>query len=106
MNRATASAAELSKAELIEGRRLLESKVERFRPKCAAIVGIEAFRAAFEKPHAGFGRQKETFSGAILWALPNTSGLNAHFKPADMARAFKEMRVAMEAEEAQKGITA
>jgi len=29
-----------------------------------------------------------------LWVLPNPSGLNAHFKPQDLARIFRELREA------------
>ena len=34
--------------------------------------------------------------GARVWVLPNPSGLNAHFLPADLARVFAEFRAAVE----------
>jgi TDG/mug DNA glycosylase family protein len=95
--RATASAAELAPAELRAGRRGLDRKVRRYRPRAVAIVGIGAYRTAFDRPDAAFGRQPEDLAGALLWVLPNTSGLNAHFQAADFARAFRALRVAIRA---------
>lgn len=93
--RTTASAAELTARELIHGRRRLEAKVRRFCPRAVAIVGITAYRVAFNRPRAALGRQPEDIEGALLWVLPNPSGLNAHHRPADFARAFRELRMAM-----------
>jgi TDG/mug DNA glycosylase family protein len=93
--RATAAASELSIAELRAGRRRLERTVRRFRPRAVAVVGIGAYRAAFERPRAVFGRQAETLAGAMLWVLPNTSGLNANSRPRDFAAAFTALREAL-----------
>ncbi len=95
VTRATAGAAELRPDELRAGRVTLERKVRRFRPRVVAIVGIGAFRIAFEDPRASFGRQPADFGGAMLWVLPNTSGLNAHHQPHDLARAFGALRAAI-----------
>ena len=93
--RATAAAADLTDAELRAGRQRLERKVGRYRPRAVAIVGIGAYRTAFGRPDATFGRQPEDLAGALLWVLPNTSGLNAHYQAADFARAFGELRAAI-----------
>jgi TDG/mug DNA glycosylase family protein len=61
-----------------------------------ALLGLTTYRAAFERPHARLGRQHEDLAGAALWVLPNPSGLNAHFKPADFARLFRAVRAAAE----------
>ena len=90
--RATATAAELDDDELRAGRLRLERKVRRFRPRAVAIVGIGAYRTAFERPLASLGRQPERLAGALLWVLPNTSGLNAHYQAADFTRAFRALR--------------
>jgi TDG/mug DNA glycosylase family protein len=91
VNRATATAAELDDDELRAGRLALERKVRRYRPRVVAVVGIGAYRIAFGHPKALRGRQPETLAGAILWVLPNTSGLNANHQAADFARAFSEL---------------
>jgi TDG/mug DNA glycosylase family protein len=90
--RSTAAADELSVEELRAGRRRLERKVRRYRPRIVAIVGIGAYRVAFERPIAVIGPQRERLAGARLWVLPNTSGLNANHQAADFARAFAALR--------------
>lgn len=94
--RATAAAAELSARELAEGARLLEDKVRSYSPRCLAVLGIGAYRTGFGRPAAPLGPQEERIGGARVWVLPNPSGLNAHYKPADFARLFREMRETVE----------
>ncbi|MDQ3814331.1 MAG: G/U mismatch-specific DNA glycosylase [Armatimonadota bacterium] len=91
--RATASAAELSTEELADGARQLETKVRQYTPQWLAVLGIGAYRTAFGRPHAVLGLQPETCGGARVWVLPNPSGLNAHYAPADLAHLFHEFRV-------------
>jgi TDG/mug DNA glycosylase family protein len=93
--RTTATAAELSNDELRRGRQRLERTVRRYRPRVTAIVGVTAYRAAFDRPEARFGRQTEPLADSIIWVLPNTSGLNAHHQARDFARAFGELRAAL-----------
>jgi len=50
VSRATAGAAELSDAELVNGRRRLERKVRRHRPSWVAVLGIGADRRAVSNP--------------------------------------------------------
>jgi len=38
------------------------------------------------------GRQPGTLSGAIVWVLPNPSGLNANHQLPDLVRLFKAVR--------------
>jgi TDG/mug DNA glycosylase family protein len=90
--RATATAAELTVEELRAGRLALERKVRRLRPACVALLGIGAYRTAFERPKGMAGRQSEAIGGAALWVLPNPSGLNANHQLPDLARAFRAVR--------------
>jgi TDG/mug DNA glycosylase family protein len=92
--RATAGAAELTTAELVAGGHLLAGKVRRCRPAWVAVVGVTAYRLAFGRPKAGFGRQAETIGGTGIWVLPNPSGLNAHYTVDTLAAAFAELRAA------------
>ncbi|MBD3348969.1 MAG: G/U mismatch-specific DNA glycosylase [Candidatus Eisenbacteria bacterium] len=92
VNRATAVAAELSDEELRRGRGVLKRKIGRYRPKFVAILGIGAYRAAFEDPDARPGPQDERLHGARVWLLPNPSGLNAHYQRDDLAKLFSELR--------------
>jgi TDG/mug DNA glycosylase family protein len=93
--RATASADELSRAELIEGRKRLERKVRRFVPLWVAIVGIGAYRTAFGRPRAVAGAQPELIGRSKLWILPNPSGLNANHQIDDLVRAFRALRLSL-----------
>ncbi len=93
--RATAAADELGDEELRAGARVLERKVYRQRPRCVAFLGVTAYRTAFARPHAGMGLQEERLGGSGIWILPNPSGLNAHYRLADLARLFAELRTAV-----------
>ena len=94
--RATATAAELSPEELRAGRRRLERKVARYRPRWVAVVGIGAYRTAFDRPKAAMGRQQERMRGSGLWVLPNPSGLNANHQLPDLTQAFRALRETIE----------
>jgi TDG/mug DNA glycosylase family protein len=92
--RATAAADELTREELVEGGRLLEEKVTRYAPRYLAIVGIGAYRTAFGHPRAKLGLQAETIGATRVWVLPNPSGLNANYQPAQLVALFAELREA------------
>ncbi len=92
--RATATAAEVAGEEFVEGGRIMEAKVGRFRPGFVAFLGITAYRAAFGRPLAPVGPQAERIGGSKIWVLPNPSGLNAHYQAGDLARLFAELRQA------------
>jgi len=96
--RETASADELTADELRAGGRALERKVRRYHPAWVAVLGVTAYRKAFDEPKAAIGRQERRLGGAGLWVLPNPSGLNAHYQLDDLARAFAALR-----QEAAKG---
>ncbi len=92
--RATARSDELSADEYREGGRLLEEKVTLLRPTWLAVVGVTAYRSAFGDRHAKIGPQDRTIGGARVWALPNPSGLNAHWTAATMAEEYARLREA------------
>ena len=96
VERATATADELSAREFVEGGRRLEARVRRYGPRFLAVLGIGAWRSAFERPGASLGLQPEPLGGARVWVLPNPSGLNAHYRLEDLARLFRELRQAVE----------
>jgi TDG/mug DNA glycosylase family protein len=97
VERATAMASELSIEEYVEGGRLLEAKVRRYRPRFLAVLGVGAYRTAFDRPKAKLGLQPELMGKTSIWVLPNPSGLNAHYQPKELARLFGELRRTVEA---------
>ncbi len=94
--RATATAAELSPQEMAAGARTLQRTVRRYGPRVLAILGVGAYRTAFGRTQAAIGPQPETIGDTALWVLPNPSGLNANYTPADFARLFRALREAAE----------
>lgn len=97
VGRVTAAASELSVAELREGASQLETRVGMLRPRCVAVLGLQAYRTAFLRPEAVIGRQPELLGGALLWLLPNPSGLQARYQLPQMNEMFKSLFVATEA---------
>lgn len=85
---ASARADELTRAELRAGGAVLEAKVRALHPKVVAVLGLTAYRAAFDRPKATAGQQHDNLGGAELWVLPNPSGLNAHETIASLAAAY------------------
>ncbi|HYK04612.1 MAG TPA: G/U mismatch-specific DNA glycosylase [Thermoanaerobaculia bacterium] len=92
--RATAAADELTREELVEGGKILARKVKRYDPGYLAIVGIGAYRTAFDRPKAKMGLQEETIGDTKIWVLPNPSGLNANYRPAELVELFAGLRTA------------
>lgn len=102
----------LKPQEYIDGWRILEKKIDRFRPHIVAFVGVTMYRAlrkviteggpASPKP-PGRGREIEikpgfqhaTVHGARIFVLPNPSGRNAHFSYEAMLASFRELARAM-----------
>jgi len=91
---ATARAEELARPELIAGGQALVQRVARIRPHVVAVLGLTAYRVAFDRPRAKAGRQPEDLAGAQLWVAPNPSGLNAHARLNDLATAYREIAIA------------
>jgi TDG/mug DNA glycosylase family protein len=94
--RSTAAADELTEREFLAARRRLAAKVQRYGPRIVAVLGVGAYRTAFERPRARLGKQAERLAGAVLWVLPNPSGLNANHQLLELARLFRALRTAVE----------
>lgn len=90
--RTTATADLLTKEEMVAGGETLRKKVLRYRPRVLAVLGVGAYRAAFNQPKAVVGLQPEKIGVTIVWVLPNPSGLNAHYQAGELARLFGELR--------------
>jgi double-stranded uracil-DNA glycosylase len=95
VERATAGAAELGPGELRAGGARLAAKAAAARPEVVAVLGVGAYRTAFDRPKAAVGPQPEPIGGSRAWLLPNPSGLNAHYQLPDLAEAFAELRAGL-----------
>jgi TDG/mug DNA glycosylase family protein len=96
VKRTTARADELTAEEFVEGGKALIKKIEKYQPQNLAVLGIGAYRAAFNKPKAKLGLQEEKIGGASVWLLPNPSGLNAHYQAGDLAKLYGKVLEAVE----------
>src|SRR3954471_16915473 len=94
--RATARADELTDEEIRAGVPHLEELIARWRPRVAAVLGVTAYRVAFSRPKAVVGRQPETLADAVLWVLPNPSGLNAHYQQPGLTAEYAALRAALD----------
>lgn len=92
--RASARADELTSEEYRQGGRELSLKVARLRPRWLAVVGVTAYRAAFDDRRARVGPQQRQLGDTRVWVLPNPSGLNAHWTAETMAQEFARLREA------------
>src|SRR5215211_2002041 len=90
VNRATSRADELTPTELRQGRERLDALAGIWRPKVVAVAGVTAFRTAFSRPQARLGRQPDMLGNAVLWVVPNPSGLNAHDTITSLAAAYAD----------------
>lgn len=94
----------LKPAEYVEGWRILGRKLECWRPKLVALVGVTLWRAILplvlpdgtERMRAAArpcpGPQRVEVHGARIFVLPNPSGRNANFSYAEMLSAFRSLR--------------
>ena len=90
--RATATADLLTKEELLKGGRQLAAKVRRYRPRIVAVLGLGAYRTAFNQPKAKVGHQNESIEETTLWVLPNPSGLNANYQREELTQLFRDLK--------------
>ncbi len=92
VSRASASADEITASELRAGTAVVRRKVTRYSPRFLAVVGLSAFRTAFDAPKASVGPYPLPFGDTRVWLLPNPSGLNAHYQPALLRDLFVDLR--------------
>lgn len=95
--RPSAKADELTRDELVEGGQILQRKLLEYSPAWLAVLGVGAYRAAFNRPRATVGQQPETVAGVRVWLLPNPSGLNAHYTLPRLTEEFAALRHAVTA---------
>lgn len=94
----------LKPSEYVAGWAILERKIDQYRPKVIALVGITLWRAILplvltdehERARATKvkcpGPQRLWVHGAQVFVLPNPSGRNAHYSRDEMLSAFRSLR--------------
>ena len=89
-----ARADELTDDEVRAGGVRLRELAMAVRPRWLAVVGITAYRVAFDVPRAAVGQHQATIGDARVWLLPNPSGLNANWQLPELAAEFARLRAA------------
>lgn len=82
--RQTRTAAELGAAEIERGRRVLATKIRRWKPAVVAFVGVSLYQTFFKHASSGGPGEKPDRIGTSrvsprVFVVPNPSGLNASF---------------------------
>jgi double-stranded uracil-DNA glycosylase len=94
---------DLRSNEYVEGWKILEKKIRRYRPEVVALVGVTLYRAILPSledvpplahtRRSVLGPQPVTIHGARVFVLPNPSGRNANFTYREMLDAFVRLRL-------------
>jgi TDG/mug DNA glycosylase family protein len=92
VERTSATAAEVSAEEFVQGGERLTALVTRYAPRVVAFLGIGAYRSAFGRPKATLGLQAERIGTSALWVLPSPSGLNANHQLKDLIALFAALK--------------
>jgi TDG/mug DNA glycosylase family protein len=95
VDRATASSSDLDREELRSGARVLEEKVTRYRPRWVAVLGVGAYRTAFDRRRSRVGPQPDRMADSEVWILPEPSGNNAHYPIYAAIEAFRDFHRAV-----------
>ena len=90
-SKASASADTLSLEDYRVGSASLRRKLGRYRPRIVAFLGLGAYRVVARQPDAVAGPQATAFAGISTWALPNPSGLNAHYQLDDLVACYRAL---------------
>jgi TDG/mug DNA glycosylase family protein len=99
---------DLRPSEYVDGWKILDRKIARYRPRVVALVGVTVYRAVLpliaagppagrsrrapEPPEGVLGLKRATIHGARIFVLPNPSGRNANFTYAEMLDAFRRLK--------------
>ena len=93
--RGTARADQLTDDELRAGRTELAERLAVLPGvRLVAVLGLTAFRVAFDRPRADAGATDVVLAGRPVHVAPNPSGLNAHETVASLAHAYRALAVA------------
>jgi TDG/mug DNA glycosylase family protein len=77
--RSTRTAAELTRAELARGNRILREKIRTMQPGVVALVGLTLYPPIFGRGAQGPGAKDDQLEDVPVFVVPNPSGLNASF---------------------------
>ncbi|WP_192892963.1 G/U mismatch-specific DNA glycosylase [Planococcus salinus] len=90
--RPTKEAAEISKAEYLEGAALLQQKIKNYQPKAVCFVGKGVYQQFSSRRAVDWGEQPESvMPGTVEYVAPSSSGL-VRMKLGDMIEIYKGLK--------------
>jgi double-stranded uracil-DNA glycosylase len=96
VQRATATAREVTSSELVASRRRLRRTVSAYHPHWVAVLGVGAYRIAFGEPRAEVGPQQNALGRTRIWLLPSPSGANGSYPLVDFVKKLREFYAAVD----------
>jgi TDG/mug DNA glycosylase family protein len=94
VQRPTARADQLSRAEFAAAAARFEQKVARHAPRFVAFLGKAAYSALSAQREVTWGLQPSRIRHARVWVLPNPSGRNLAFGLDDLVDAYRALHLA------------
>jgi TDG/mug DNA glycosylase family protein len=91
VTRPTVRADELSKDEFDSSIGSFKQKIEKYKPARLAFLGKPAWLAFSGLKTVEWGLQEKKFCDAVVWVLPNPSGLNRSFTLQSLVNHYQEL---------------
>lgn len=96
VTRPTRRADEISAGEFRSARPTFTAKMQRRSPRILAFLGKQAVAAMMGDDGVTWGRYPSRLAGAVVWVLPNPSGLNRAFTLDKLVGAYGELAQAVD----------
>jgi len=101
VQRASPSAAELSRTELRDGAAALRKRLTRHQPRVACFNGKRIYEV-FAGHRCDFGEQDERLGATAVYVMPQTSARTAAYQRVDKLRFFLDLKTVVEREERRR----
>ena len=100
VKRPTTRAADVAPAELVAGVALLVAKLDRYQPRIACFHGVTGYRPVHrlltgDRGAIRLGPQDVRVGATRLYLVPNPSGANARYTPAEQTRWYDRLADAL-----------
>lgn len=91
VERPTAAAAALSRAEFAAAAGQFQQKIAQYAPGFVGFLGKAGYAALSGRREIAWGLQPDSLTGAAVWVLPNPSGRNLAFSLERLVDAYREL---------------
>ena len=95
VRRPTRRARDVAPKEFRRARVTFETRMRCLSPRAIAFLGKCGFSEMMGQRNVAWGRQALDLAGAMVWILPNPSGLNRGFTVDELVRRYAELRAVL-----------